>query len=250
MDSRLRRPAVAAPHIELMSVASARTSPCIPDVGRAAGVDRARDRPDLADVQPNELRQPARWTAHRPPSPPGASRRGAVGSSAYADSRTASRNCGASTCRPGAGPGVARRLVNEALRAADLMGAASVYVETAPWSMPTAVRLLRRLRFTEGASGYMATIDRVVAMQRLVGPPPSDLAHNRLAARIARAARSDEHLGATLALIAEHTLSPTSCGSTGSGRSSRPRRGAARGDVSAAASDRDERPQTAAVSRR
>ena len=72
--------------------------------------------------------------------------------------------------RPGArGRGVARRLVDEALRVAGLMGAASVYVETAPWSMPTAVRLLRRLGFTEGARRYMATIDGVVAMQRLVG---------------------------------------------------------------------------------
>jgi GNAT superfamily N-acetyltransferase len=172
MDSRLRRPAVAAPHIELVSVASAR------DVAQAslvlgeqrAWIERVTGL-DLADVQPDEYGNLLDW--YRPPAGRLLLARldgepvGVIGLRRQQDGVAQLRRL---YVRPGArGRGVARRLVNEALRAAGLMGAALVYVETAPWSMPTAVRLLRRLGFTEGARRYMATIDGVVAMQRLVG---------------------------------------------------------------------------------
>ena len=174
MDSGLRRPAVAAPQIELVSVSNAR------DVAEASlllGEQRAWIEHltglDLADVQPDsrlEYDDLLGW--YRPPDGRLLLARldgepvGVVGLRRQQDGVAQLRRL---YVRPGArGRGVARRLLDEALRAAGLMGATSVYVETVPWWMPTAVRLLRRLGFTERARRYMTTMDGVVAMERLV----------------------------------------------------------------------------------
>ncbi len=174
-DGSIGRPAAAAPDIELVSVASAR------DVAQASlvlGEQRAWIESvtglDMADVEPGspaEYANPLDWYG-RPCGRLLLARlwEEPVGVLALRRLPDGVAQLKRLYVRPRARDhGVARRLVQEALRAADRMGAASVYVEPAPGWMPTAVRLFRDLGFTEGARRYLPVLDGAVAMQLPLG---------------------------------------------------------------------------------